>query len=82
MLSYEDAQRNIAQEEQSRRDVVTIAQEARAGNIGIQVSPVSNGFIVAIGYEAQVVCVRPNDVGLLIRTSQVDGIPLTKRRIV
>ena len=36
--------------------------------MGIQVQPVSNGFIVAIGYEAQVVCVRANDVGLLIRT--------------
>ena len=66
-LNYEEMM-GQAKMEASRRDVVSIAKDLRNGNMGLNVQPVSNGFIVSVGYDSTVVCVRANDVGLLIRT--------------
>lgn len=66
--SYDEAMELGKAYAASRRDVVTIAQDLRAGKMGCEVLPVSNGFLVQLGHEQTVVCVRANDVGLLIRT--------------
>jgi hypothetical protein len=66
--SYDEALKDAEVGLQQRRDVVTIAQEVRAGAMGCTVQPVSNGFIVSVGYDSTIVCTKANDVGLLIRT--------------
>jgi hypothetical protein len=68
MISYEEAMAGAEASVKQRRDVITIAQDLRAGEMGITVQPVSNGFIVSVGYDSTIVCTRANDVGLLIRT--------------
>jgi hypothetical protein len=68
MPNYDEMMAGAKAEVQSRRDVVTIAQELRSGAMALNVQPVSNGFIVGIGYDSTVVCTKANDVGLLIRT--------------
>jgi hypothetical protein len=82
MPNYDEMMAGAKAEVQSRRDVVTIAQELRNGNIGLSVQPVSNGFIVSVGYDSTVVCTKANDVGLLIRTlysSDLDNEQALKR---
>jgi hypothetical protein len=68
MISYEEAMAGAEASVKQRRDVITIAQDLRAGEMGVNVQPVSNGFIVTIGYDSTIVCTKANDVGLLIRT--------------
>ena len=68
MPNYDDALKEAQIGAQERRDVVSIARDVRAGAMGANVQPVSNGFIVSIGYDSTIVCTKANDVGLLIRT--------------
>ena len=68
MPNYDEALQDAKVGVQARRDVVTIAQEVRDGTLGCSVQPVSNGFIVSVGFDSTIVCTRATDVGLLIRT--------------
>jgi len=68
MPNYEESMRDVQEAVATRRDVVSIARDLRAGSQGINVQPVSNGFIVSIGYDSTVVCTKSTDVGLLIKT--------------
>lgn len=68
MPDYDDMLSETRGTIKQRQDVVTIARSLRAGEAGLNINPVSNGFIVQIGYEATIVCTKANDVGLLVRT--------------
>ena len=81
MTDYNEVMAGAQARLSEREDVVTFAKKIREGDFGLTVQPVQNGFIVYAGPQT-IVCSKPNDVGLLVRTlygGDLDNSQITKR---
>jgi len=65
--SYEEMMGKVQAAEQTKADVITIAQAVRDKKVEVFIRPASNGFLVYIGEFATVVETKPNNVGLLLK---------------